>query len=45
VLIEAVNARRWKAAMATFLRPLPVPTFLLHQLFKEMILRVGGKKI
>jgi succinoglycan biosynthesis protein ExoU len=43
VLIEAVNARRWKAAMATFLRPLPVPTFLLHQLFKEMILRVGGK--
>ena len=41
LLIEAIKARRWKAATATFLRPLPVPTFLVHQLFKELILRVG----
>jgi succinoglycan biosynthesis protein ExoU len=45
LLIEAVKARRWKAAIATFLQPLPVPAFLLRRLFEQLILRVGRKRL
>lgn len=43
LLINAVKASDTKAAMATFLRPWPVPFYLWLQLGKEFYLRAGRR--
>jgi succinoglycan biosynthesis protein ExoU len=43
LLILAVKQRSLKQALATFLRPMPVPLYLLRQLLEQVILRVGRK--
>jgi succinoglycan biosynthesis protein ExoU len=43
LLIEAVKARDPVAAIACFLRPYPVPLYLLSRLWEQSILRAGKK--
>jgi len=42
-LILAVKQRNWREALKTFLRPVPVPTYLLRQLIEQAILRTQKK--
>jgi hypothetical protein len=39
----AVKQRSPKQILATFLRPLPVPIYLLRQLLEQVTLRVGRR--
>lgn len=43
LLIEAVKARSVKTALATFLRPFPVPFYLVSQLTEQAVLRIRRK--
>jgi len=43
LLILAVKQRSMRKAFVTFLRPLPVPVYLLGQLLEQLILRVGRR--
>ena len=43
LLINAVKARSAKAAIATFLRPYPVPLYLLQQLAGEFYTRISAR--
>ena len=45
LLIEAVKSRQLSAAAATFLRPHPVPMYLLGQLLEQAYLRLGRRLI
>jgi len=39
LLINAVKGRNLRAALATFLRPYPVPLYLMEQLIKQAYIR------
>ena len=43
LLISAVKARNLTAAAATFLRPWPVPLYLVRQLTRELVARGAGR--
>ena len=43
LLILAVKERKGRKALASFLRPLPVPLYLLRQLLEQIILRAGKR--
>lgn len=43
LMIFAVKQRSLKQSLATFLRSLPVPVYLLRQLLEQVTLRVGRR--